>query len=243
MNKDVKQHIEEALKAFTEKDLRTASVNLLNTLGYRSEKTLDIGNSPEAFLEEFDKRDRPFRKDKALFDNWETIDFLFQITDDEICGINGQSSFTFDSDYSANNYQSYLFFALDLKKDHYTRTQLADITREINLLFNMPVMLLIRNEGLLTFSVIDRRLHRRDENRDVLEKVKLLKDIRCHNPHRAHIEILSELSLQNIVKEFRCTNFSELHEAWRQVLNIEKLNRQFLLELVQMNFIYKIRKI
>lgn len=227
MSKDVRQQLKEALRAFTEKDLRTASIDLLNTLGYRSEKTLDISNSPDAFLEEFDKRDRRFRREKALFSNWETIDFLFQITDDEVIEAAEQGSFAFSSGFDVRNYRSYLFFALDLKEGNYTRTDISSITREINLLFDMPVMLLIRNKGLLTFSVIDRRLHKRDESRDVLEKVKLLKDIRCCNPHRAHVEILNELSLQNIISEFRCTNFLELHEAWRKVLNIEELNRQF----------------
>ena len=179
MSKDVRNQIEEALQAFTEKDLRTASVNLLNTLGYRSEKTLDIGNLPEAFVEEFDNRDRPFRKDKASFSNWKTIDFLFQVTDDEVEKVAEQGSFNFSSGFDARNYRSYLFFALDLKDGNYSRTDISSITREINLLFDMPVMLLIMYNDLLTFSVIDRRIHRRDENRDVLEKVKLLKDIRC----------------------------------------------------------------
>ena len=42
-----------------------AAIGLLNTLGYRSEKTLDLDSTPGAFLAEFDKRDRKFRKDKA----------------------------------------------------------------------------------------------------------------------------------------------------------------------------------
>ena len=67
------------------------------------------------------------------------------------------------------------------------------MTREINLLFGMPAMLLIRHNGTLTFSIIDRRLHKKDQSRDVLEKVRLIKDIRYQHPHRAHIEILHDL--------------------------------------------------
>ncbi|MCP4701234.1 MAG: hypothetical protein GY862_30925, partial [Gammaproteobacteria bacterium] len=142
----MKQQIKDALGAFAGADLRTASIGLLNTLGYKSEKTLDLDNTPEAFLAGFAKRDRKFRKDKALFARWKAIEFLFQITDDEVrnAGVQGR---LFDSAYDPGNYQSYLFFALDLKKNHYTRTQLAGITREINLLFDMPAMLLIRHNG------------------------------------------------------------------------------------------------
>ena len=133
----------------------------------------------------------------------------------------------FNSGYDPGNYQSYLFFTLDLKKDHYTRTQLAEITREINLLFNMPAMLLISQSGSLTLAVIDRRLNRQDKNRDVLEKVRLLRGIQYTKPHAAHVRILADLALQNILKKFECSNFSDLHAAWRQVLDIEELNRQF----------------
>ncbi len=75
MNTDTKQQIEAALLAFSGADLRAASIGLLNSLGYQSEKTLDLDNTPDAFLAEFDKRDREFRKDKALFERWKTVEF------------------------------------------------------------------------------------------------------------------------------------------------------------------------
>lgn len=66
---EIKTEIQKHLQAFSGIDLRTAAVSLLNTLGYQSEKTLDLGGSPEAFLEQFDNNtDREFRKDKGLFD-------------------------------------------------------------------------------------------------------------------------------------------------------------------------------
>ncbi len=77
MNTDIRQQIETALQVFSGSDLRTASIGLLNTLGYQSEKTLDLDNTPDAFLAEFDKRDRKFRKDKALFELWKSIESLF----------------------------------------------------------------------------------------------------------------------------------------------------------------------
>ena len=235
MNTDMRQQIQAALLAFSSSDLRTASIGLLNTLGYRSEKTLDLDNTPDAFLAEFDKRDRNFRKNKALFERWKSVEFLFQITDDEVQSAGGQGTL-FDSGYDHGNYQSYLFFALDLEKNHYTRTQLADITREINLLFDMPVMVLMRHNSALTFSVIDRRLHKKDQSRDVLEKVKLIKDIRYQDPHRAHIEILYDLSLPTLMAKHECRDFKQLHEAWRTTLDTNELNKKFYRELADWYF-------
>jgi hypothetical protein len=231
----MKQQIKDVLGAFAGADLRAATIGLLNSLGYQSEKTLDLDSTPDAFLAEFDKRDRKFRKDKALFERWKSVEFLFQITDDEVRNAGAQGTL-FDSGYDHGNYQSYLFFALDLKKNHYTRTQLADITREINLLFDMSAMLLIRHNGALTFSIIDRRLHKKDQSRDVLEKVKLIKDIRYQDPHRAHIEILHDLSLQALMSKHECRDFKQLHEAWRTTLDTNELNKKFYRELADWYF-------
>lgn len=233
---ELKAQIQQHLLAFSETDLWAASISLLSTLGYRSDKTLDLDNTPNAVLAEFDKRDRKLRKDKALFERWKSVEFLFQITDDEVKSAGGQGRQDFDSGYDSGNYQSYLFFALDLEKNRYTRTQLADITREINLLFDMPAMLLMRYNGALTFSIIDRRLHKKDQNRDVLEKVKLIKDIRYQQPHRAHIEILHDLSLQTLMAKHECRDFKQLHEAWRTTLDTNELNKKFFRELADWYF-------
>jgi adenine-specific DNA-methyltransferase len=66
MNTDTKQQIETALRAFSGTDLRAASIGLLNSLGYQSEKTLDLDSTPDAFLAEFDKRNAEFF-DEAVF--------------------------------------------------------------------------------------------------------------------------------------------------------------------------------
>jgi hypothetical protein len=47
MNTDTRQQIETALRAFGS-DLRAATISLLNSLGYQSEKTLDLDNTPKA---------------------------------------------------------------------------------------------------------------------------------------------------------------------------------------------------
>ncbi len=56
--------------------------------------------------------------------------------------------------------ETYLFFAVELSKPTSPRTALAQITREINKVFPMPVMVVFKYGGYLTLSVINRRLHK-----------------------------------------------------------------------------------
>ena len=103
MNIDTRQHIATALQAFSGADLRAASIGLLKSLGYKSEKTLDLDNTPDAFLAEFDTRDRKFRKAKGQFDRWKSVKFLFQITDDEVQSAGGQTGLDFQSGFDARS--------------------------------------------------------------------------------------------------------------------------------------------
>ncbi|MBI4378381.1 MAG: hypothetical protein HY578_04705, partial [Nitrospinae bacterium] len=100
----------------------------------------------------------------------------------------------------------------------------------------MPSMLLFRYNDYLTISVIDRRLHKRETSKDVLEKVTLIKDINLKKPHRAHIEILFDLSLQNLIDKYSVSNFVELHDAWRKTLDTKELNEKFFRELANWYF-------
>ncbi len=92
-------------------------------------------------------------------------------------------------------------------------------------------MVLFKYGNSITLSVINRRINKREESKDVLEKVTLIKDININNPHRAHIEIFYDLSLKSIIKKYNCTNFVELHNAWEKVLDINELNNKFYKEL------------
>jgi len=81
---DAKRNITAALSAFSGLNLREAATGLLNTLGYRSNLTLELsGNGKEDFLEAFDVDGR-LRLDKALWDEWTEIRLLFQLTKDHI---------------------------------------------------------------------------------------------------------------------------------------------------------------
>ena len=100
----------------------------------------------------------------------------------------------------------------------------------------MPVMLLFKHGDSLTISVINRRLSKKDASKDVLEKVTLIKDINISNPHRAHIEILFDLTIDELYKKHQFTNFVELHNSWRKTLDISELNKRFYRELANWYF-------
>ena len=152
---------------------------------------------------------------------------------DENIGANEQGEFQFGGgEIDDTRMESYLFFALKLRNNHYTRTQLSQITREINKPFTpMPAMILFQHGDTLTLAVIDRRLHKRKKDKDVLEKATLIKDINFADPHRAHIDILFELALEPLHQTYGVRNFVELHRAWAKTLNTEELNKKFYEEL------------
>ena len=100
----------------------------------------------------------------------------------------------------------------------------------------MPVIILFNYGSKLTLSIIDRRLHKKDTTKDVLEKVTLIKDIDIANPQRAHKEILKDLSLDELYKKFEFHSFIKLHEAWKETLNISELNKKFYKELAYWYF-------
>jgi hypothetical protein len=100
----------------------------------------------------------------------------------------------------------------------------------------MPAMLLFKHGDTLTLAVIKRRLHKRDESRDVLEKVTLIKDVTFNDPLRAHIEIFCDLSVSALFEEFHFHNFVGLHEAWEKRLASYALNERFYREIANWYF-------
>ena len=233
---EYKQIIAEALQRFRSGDLVQNARDLLNTLGYHSELEMDIEpNTAKGFIAEFDLSKKMYRE-RAQIDDWVSIDLLFQLREEEITE-SDKIQIPFDNRQIDNTrIESYLFFALKLRDSNYTRTQLSNITREINKLTPMPAMVLFQYGQTLTFSIIDRRLHKRDESRDVLEKVTLIKDIDCRAPHRAHIEILFDLALEQLYKTHGVQNFVELHRAWAKTLDTSELNKRFYGEIANWYF-------
>ncbi len=216
------------------RSLLKSSLAFFKALGYTSNKTAQLSpNTFDGFLDSFNLPKNSINKEKALVSHWTNIEFIFQIADSEIKHI--QSLFN-TGEVDKNEYQSFLFFAIHLKEDSYKRSDLVKITREINVPFKMPVIVLFHYGNKITLSIIDRRLHKIDNSKDVLEKVTLIKDIDITNPQRAHKEILKDLSLTELCKKYEFNSFVKLHEAWKATLNISELNKKFYKELAYWYF-------
>ena len=233
-----KAAITSALNRFGDGDLVENARNLLNTLGYRSERALALEpNTAEAFIDTFDPQEK-LNRDRALTAEWVSVDPLFQLRGEDLT-ITDTAGWLFDpSQIQVDNtiIESYVFLALRLHGSNYNRTQLSQITREINKLFPMPAMLLFQHGNTLTLSIINRRLGVRDQSRDVLEKVTLIKDINFSDPHRAHIDILFDLALEPLNQTHGVRNFVELHRAWEKTLDTSELNKRFFNELANWYF-------
>lgn len=230
---DTKQSIVQAIQSLAHpSDLSQTALSFFEALGYSSERQLPLSNPTyECFEDSYVKNNfhtNNFKPEKALSTQWKYVDFLFQITAEELKEqLAGFSTQKIDNTII----ESYLFFVLELEQNEYSRSQLSQITREINKLFSMPVMILFKHDTSLTLAIINRRLHKKDESKDVLEKVTLIKDISTQSPHRAHIEILFDLSLPEIIRKYKVSNFVELHQAWQKTLDTKELNKNFYKEL------------
>lgn len=228
-NKELKNEITSAIKQFSSGSLSDNGINLFSKLGYVTDRQSHMDSCDYQNFAKIYIHDRcNFNADKALTKDWRFVDIMFQLSKEEV--LKRTSLFDAQKVDNAEIY-SYLFICVELAKEHYNRTELSQITREINKLFPMPVMVLFKYGNVITLSVINRRIHKRESNKDVLEKVTLIKDINIISPHRAHIEIFHDLAFDILKNKFNFTNFVELHNAWQKVLDTKELNKKFFSEL------------
>ena len=229
-----KEEIESALAAMIDDDFLETSKHLLAVLGYRSDRTANFPVTADHFIWRFPARNENTDTEQDFLNNVESVELVFQVSSTEIAPHDQPMLFeapTFDEEYV----RTFTFFAIELKDSDYPRGKYAQFTREVNKRFIMPVVVFFRVQDRLTIGFVGRRQHRRDPDRDVLEQVTLIKDIRLDDPHRAHIDILFELSLEECAKWMRDhneqENFDGLLAAWLARLDTEELNKKFYREL------------
>ena len=230
-NTDEKLSILEAVKAFAKDDISKAGINLFSTLGYDTSLQAPLDDKTyqefkETYIEGSPNAER-FNEEKALVEDWKSIDILFQLTNESF---NGTKSL-FEPSVNPYDPQSYLCFAIELNNSEYSKSHIANITREVNKLFSIPIIIIFKYGECITLAIINRRVNKRNSDRDVLEKVTLIKDIFFEKPHRAHIEILFDMSLPQLSADYTITNFESLHKAWSEVLDTQTLNKRFYTEL------------
>ena len=225
-----REAIKTALAAFADGGLRARATALVESLGYKSERVGGDYDSPDDFIAAFGG-DADTKGAKALRDKGLEICLVSQITDDEII----ESLPLDERRFEPGRAQSFLFVAIELPSGEYPRGELATMTREISKRFTMPVVAIFRCGQTATLAYAARRPSMRDSERDVLRRVSLLRGIDLQNPHRAHLDILGELSLpaRLLWMDAREINpdFEGLLAAWTACLDTEELNKRFYADL------------
>jgi hypothetical protein len=234
MNTDPYTRTAKALADLGATPTSDAARTFFDTLGYSGTRTFPLSGLTD-FLEEFDPAGELRGRRKAFLDEWRSVDLLFQLTDDDLTR---QSTLFTETRVDKGLLRSYLFFHVVLTGDSYPRSKLAQITRQINRLFTMPIMVLFSYGKTLSIAVINRRRNKIDASKDVLGKVTLIHDICCAAPHRGHLDILASFAAQNLVHPQRLpiNNFDNLHAAWEEIFNVELLNKRFYRELANWYF-------
>jgi len=236
MPQALQNKIRESLKTFGEASLSQGALSLLNSLGYESQRTGNAG-SVSNFLDRFHSKKKLTNKQHTKLNVWMNVEIVFQLTSKEINKTANEENYAHETQFEEGRIKSFLFLAVELPGSSYSRTDISEMTRSVNRLFAMPTVVLYKyktatGEPILTIAVIHRRPHKIDEHRDVLERVTLIKDIRTNDPHRAHLDILNELSASNLIHK-KINTFDELFAAWENTLDTEALNARFYKDLFE----------
>ena len=226
-------------------DFAAAATELLGALGYRSELTLawQSGDAGD-LVRRFPVRPADTLSEQDFIREAQSVHILFQLTDAEIAAAEQQPGLLDSAGgFDGGNADSFLFAAVALRGDAYSRSQYAAFTREINKRIQVPTVVLFRTAGpsdgggRITLAFVQRRPNRYDPDRDVLGSVSLIREIDAAQPHRAHLDILRQLALPARLEWMdwhgKPRNFDGLLDAWLDALDTEALNRDFYRELFE----------
>ena len=242
MNRPDNASIQAALAAIPDDgDFDASAANLLAALGYRSDRTL-AGQSGAVgeFFGRFPGGNPDTDGERALRREARSVRLLFQLTEAEIPQGGAGRLFASDADgagdFRRGNARSFLFAAIDLHGAGYPRGRYAAFTREINRRFQAPAAVLFRTAAnQVSLAFVHRRPNQVHSGRDVLGRVSLIREIDADNPHRAHLDILADLSLPERRRWMDASgqpcNFDGLLAAWLDALDTRELNRSFYREL------------
>lgn len=230
---DCRPAIATAVSALRDGSLSTSAAAFFAALGYGSDRTLSLQLAQD-FIDRLDPGKRLTAPDRDKLHQAMALHLLFQITDDDLAV--HDDMFKSRRELRRDEFNSYLFFAVDLPARAWTRTELSTLVRLINKPLAMPALVLFRHGDRASLGIIHRRLSRRDAARDVLEKVTLVKDIDLVSPIRAHLEILNDFALANLEADYGVSTFVGLHEAWQKRLSAFALSNDFYREIADWYF-------
>ena len=196
------------------------------TAFFKNEIGLDLGNITK----------KPFSVNKAI-PNSKLHDLVKQVY---LIGAVNESSFRklqrdlFEEPESNGKYEGLLIFSCELNTTNPKRTELAELTRNLNRASNLlPVVALYRYDGKLCVATSERSDFKiKSKEGEKIGRVHLLKDILIDNAHTGHVRILSDLQ-KNVMQ---ATTFDELYNKWYETFDVSILNKRFFQELANWYF-------
>ena len=231
---NILSEIETALDGMTRGDFVDAGRRLLETLGYSSDRILELSGTVDDFIAEFTAPNPNTQTETRFRERAASARILFQLTDSEIA--TAQPSLLDTGEFDKGEARSFMFVAVALRDESYPRGAYVELTREINKRLIVPTVILFRTaDHRFSVSFVHRRPHKLDQTRDVLGSVSLIREIDTSKPHRAHLDILRKLALSDRLSWMHAHqelyNFDGLLAAWLDALDTEELNRSFYRQL------------
>ena len=228
-----RSHIIQALQSLQSGGFGDGATKLLDVLGYRSSRVVDdTSMPPEEFIDMYNPHTLN-KLETEFISEARSVQILFQVTDTEMDF--GQIQLDVTS-YDKTINKSFLFVAVELDHTIHPRGRYAAFTRVVNRQLMIPAVVLFRTpDSKCTLGFVHRRESIRDPTHHVLEQVSLIREIRSSDPHRAHVDTLYSLSMQErlawIDRNGKQRNFDGLLHAWLTALDTEELNKRFYRDL------------
>ena len=168
--------------------------------------------------------------DKKCNQNIKAI-YPFGIVTDAI--FNQEETKITQTDLENEKYEGILLFGVDVSKTNPTRSDLAEITRQINRAFTkLPVVVVFKYGNQLTFANAERIDYEQQwREGEKVGKVSMLKDIEINNTHRGHNAILKQL-IVNTGTRNKVKSFNQLYYYWQAIFSISVLNKDFYEEII-----------
>lgn len=213
--------MQETLKLFITETLEKASGSLLNKLGVKY-FPLAEGVTFDNFF-----KDNNFSY-QFVKEAQNAVEHIWNI------GYVNDAAFLESSERDDNaKYDSLSIFACEIKPGvNFSRRLAVNLTRAFNRVssksinhdFDMPVIVIMKQDSMLSIATCE-RTDRQDGVGEKVGKVSILRNINCNDPHHGHLYILKSLA------EKKCTTFDELYKHWLSVFNSELLTKKFYSEL------------
>lgn len=223
------------LSAFSNKNLFNASIEFFSQLDIKFKSPTAQAMNAEQVLGEYFKQKNPFTQIGEVY--------FLGLIDDKIFSNQGDM-FSIQAethkqvlDRVDDRYPGIMVFAISLNDGKLTRTDLSEITRAFNKASKrMPVIVLykyqIDGENYITFTTTERREYKQQwREGEKITKVILLKEIRVSQPHTGHLKILLDLK-----KKPDVSTFEHLYKQWKEVFDIQLLNKNFYREIANWYF-------